>query len=144
MQEIPRGFLGMVKFALPGEELALKMAAKSAALTAKIVDREQRIVEIRATYTITDADLIELLMQASRDRGGEARFYSLSNAPAATGDTAKTARSIPAGVVANLQAERDAKLGEADAVERLDRILRNLDRAVRHDVSYSDLEFLGL
>lgn len=137
-------------------------------LEAKIKDRQARIVKLREAYKITDAILVDLLTQArnAQKRGETKMSYSSSTyaANARMGQEREGGSTeevvVEAGVVSSLMTESDLIEAEKSQVRRLRLIAANLkdvpDRDIRclpagvteiplrgHQLSYSELEFLG-
>ena len=137
MQDIPHHFFSAIRFAKDAVELRTAANKKIADLNRKIGIRRERIAKIREEYSISGADLNALYAQAMQHTHGYQGTYTIQ------GSGAADSREIPAGVLTNLQTEEGAIRDENAAVERLTRIVRNMPDGM-HNVSYEDLEFLGL
>lgn len=136
------------KYFKRGAEIIKKARAKCFALQAKIKERNQRVSDIRKQYQITDGDLVELYRQKQQNSG--AITYTISNtATSRTGNKigseqkSGTEKIIPAGVVSNIDTECAAISNEKDQFEHLSLMIRNLDSKKKHEIDFSELEFLG-
>lgn len=111
------------------DEIKEAMEKKITALTAKIEDRQQRIVRLRKEFDISDAEMIDLLTQY----GNELVSNRVVNASISYSTKANNGdqKIIGAGVVQNLMTEKSLIETEKDSVEKLERIVRNL-RPIRH------------
>jgi hypothetical protein len=138
------------------DEIKEAMTKKIAALRSKVIDRESRIVRIREEFSISDADMIDLLAQAAHEAVSNRAVkmsYNIqaTNAPGGDGGT----RIIQAGVVQNLLTEKTLIEQERESVEQLERIVRNLVPVTHHahdgtvymqtswTLNENELEFLG-
>lgn len=148
MQTIPQNFLGRMVYKLPREALSTAISDKVRKLQEKVKVREGRIENIRTTNGITDAILVDLLQQARTHSG--AQFYTVTgpsnlHIPGSVGNAQSGEVTVSAGVIASLTTEGDAKRDEEEAIERLERIRRNIAWATEPcELNYSELEFLGL
>ena len=149
-----RSILSNLTFTKTSEEIRSAVASKLVRIRAKITERELRITNLRASYEITDADMIQLLSQQARDNSN-----AFSNAPIAMSTysvgAGDQARIVGAGVVQNLVTEQSLIEQEREQIERLEMIHRNLRPISRvsatgtaftvdaFEISHSDLEFLG-
>lgn len=133
---------------------------KVASIKVKIEERVLRVNKLREEYGITDAILIDLLQQArAANKRGEAKLSYMVQSQSYHGDGASGTlheTQIAAGVVNNLLTENDLIESERSTVKQLELISRNLkdlpDRTITsgvrplrgHELSYEELEFLGL
>lgn len=135
--------LGNVTFKKSGMEIVVAATHKCDALTAKVNKRMERVHKLREENNIDDAALAELYRLAARNeaRGGT---YALSNARVLNSQSQnEEVRHIPVSVVSAIQSEMDNIENEREQQQRLDLIVRNIDRDVLHTVTHFDLEYLG-
>lgn len=129
---------------------------KIAALKAKIIEREARIVRLRTEFNVSDADMIQLLSQAAQEAVSNLRTNATMSYTIGGGSNGGEVRIVGAGLVQNLLTERQLIEQERESVTKLEFVLRNLRPITRHatnsgaayvidqfDLSESDLEFLG-
>jgi hypothetical protein len=117
-------------------EIQEKVGIKLVAVRAKIAEREARVARVREEYDISDADMSEILAQYANDmvsnssRGSKMSYSISSNkaggAAAPGGQGGGDERIIGAGVVNNILTEKQLIETEKEAVEKLERIQRNL------------------
>ena len=150
MVKIPDHVLHRVCFFVPAPKLKAAIARKVAELKAKRHTREARIKRIRSENGITDAVLADLYRQMESDRQHTLITYTVASVAVGSkvrGDAGSKGKVeelvIPAGIVAQLQAEEHALDTEGRSIDRLERIARNMDPKGKHEVEYDDLEALG-
>jgi hypothetical protein len=116
-------------------EILEKVGIKLVAVRAKITEREARVARVREEYEISDSDMSEILAQYANDmvsnssRGAKMSYSISSNAGAAAPGGQRgegEERVIGAGVVNNILTEKQLIETEKEAVEKLERIQRNL------------------
>jgi hypothetical protein len=128
-----------VKFFKLGSEIAEKAATRVVALAARIAEREARIAEVCARYSLTPADLFALA-QAGGEHAGTGSYrggYGGGSAYKAP------VRDLPAGVVSALVTESEQIESERQQVRTLELLARNIDPNVQHEISFAELEYLG-
>jgi len=133
---------GLVVFTKPGAQIAKQAKAKSAAVSAKIKEREARIAKIMREYKISERALSEAtrLMQAGQMSASNS--YNIP-VPGRPGKGTKYPSSVPAGVLTNITTERDLIVDETAQVERLDLLARNVASAAEHKLTFDELDYLG-
>jgi len=127
-----------VKFFKAGGEIAEKARTKAVAVAARIAEREARMAEVCAQYSLTAADLFALA-QAAGEHAGTAAYRG------GYGGSAYKApvRDLPAGVVSALVTESEQVESEREQVRTLELLARNIDPAASHEISFAELEYLG-
>lgn len=148
-----RSILNNLSFEKTSAEILEKAGLKITALTAKIAEREARIVHIRQEFDISDQAMISLLSQAAQDAVSNRSAVTMSYNIAAQD---QDVRIVGAGVVQNLLTERQLIEQEKDSVTKLQLIQRNLrplthhahETGARYEVdsfhmTETDLDFLG-
>lgn len=127
---------------------------KTSMLRAKIYEREKRIADLRAEYSIDDAALVQLLTAARKQQSAMSFSYNTSNASVGM-DKKMEERTVGAGVVNNLLTENDFIQAERDQVKTLELIARNLQDIPRFtsngnalpaegfSLTMGELEYLG-
>ena len=127
-----------IKFFKPGAEIAEKARTRVGLIAAKIAEREARIASVCAEHSLSPADLFALA-QSGADHAGTAAYRS------GYGGSAYKApvRDLPAGVVSALVTESEQIESERRQVRTLELLARNLDPNAKHELSFSELEYLG-
>lgn len=128
------------------EELRVAMTAKVSQLKARIADREQRTLKIRAEYAIDAEQLAVLLMRFQQEGSGSISYEK------------QGANPVPAGVIANLVREREMIDNEQEQIDKLELVQRNLidevqfavhgtgeikTRPAVHELDDEELTYLG-
>jgi hypothetical protein len=134
---------GLVVFTKPGAQIAKQAKIKSAAVSAKIKEREARIAKIMREYKISERALSEATrnMQATGQMSAS-NAYNIPVRPGRPGK-ARISSSVPAGVLTNITTERDLIVDEIAQVERLDLLARNVASAAEHKLTFDELDYLG-
>jgi hypothetical protein len=148
---------GHFEYKKTGAEISRHAGAIVDRLKKKIKERQQRIADIRKSYNITDADLVELYRMQKQNAGAinYTISSSLSNYPMGINHSNKVvrrgstkigheteARVIPAGVVSNLETENSAINNETSQCDRLLLIIRNIEPRKKFRLSIDELEYL--
>ena len=155
-------------------ELRAAMQRKLHAVTVKIAERERRVRAIVAEYRIAPEAMTDLVMRFMRDAQERRTVATYTTSRPSGGDGSEGAPSelvVPAGVVANIVAEKNLQEGETKEVAKLRLVLANLRdrvpywddqrnaavraesppvepalsyRAVVHKLNDDEMEYLGM
>ncbi len=120
-----------IQYEKSSDAMKEKIALKLVALRAKVEERTMRIAKLREEYKISDAMLIDLLMQARKAQSrNEARmsYHVSSMASGAENAPANNEKivEIGAGTVNNLLTEHDFIESERTQIRDLELMHRNL------------------
>jgi len=143
MENHPRVLVSL-PYSAPASEVLTAVTKKIRALKAKIALRDTRIAKIRTEHKLKDADLVALLQAENRAHRGHMALTSSVELPSGRG----TVRHIPAGVLAELSAESEAKATELAAIEHLTNVRHAMAMSAfgdsRVSVSLQDFVYLEL
>lgn len=131
-----------------------KAKAKALSIASKIAERETRIRRAREEHKITDAVLLDIMVQARDQMQRGAMAIAYSTKVRSDDGLREEDVTVGAGVVNMLLTERDHIEGEKSQVEKLDMIVRNLTDLRRfapdgkeyqkgHELTGAELKFLG-
>ena len=140
-------------------DLRMAMTRKVEAVTAKMKEREGRVVKIMAENDISSEMATDMVLQYMRDReqGKERMSYSNSVRSRNIPDAPKEI-NIPAGVISSLITEKNLLETEGAEAKRMTLILRNLkaeeyyfeprtgerhSRECIHTLTDAEIEYLG-
>lgn len=153
MQNIRASQILNFKYEKSSADIITAAGKKIVQISAKIKEREARIVKAREEYGITDAVLIDLLAQARNQVASNLAnmtYQYTSSKQRDDGTVVQDQAVIGAGIISMLMTERDAIAAEKDQVSKLKLVARNLEdlrdehNIVRgHELTSEELVYLG-
>ena len=151
--------IGSMKFEKTSEEILEKVGEKVIKLQQKVISREERIKDLRASNEIDEDALLQLLAQARQD-GQRSQFTFCTSMAIMPGQKERTVkeRVVGANIVNELMDQTEKLRTDKATISELEVIGRNLrpynvynvyEGSLKHHItdswplSYSELEFLG-